>query len=115
MTKPDPTEPPADIAEYIQQCQEVIDELEAAGHTVGPETQARLDRMFGEPTQPQTRQQKEKPMKFDRAVYIIHHPDQDPLDAPMTRRYTTAEDAYTKAFRTKNKRTVSKVIIERPE
>lgn len=54
-------------------------------------------------------------MSYDRIVYVVHHPDKDPMASPLQNQFRDPGDAVTKNNRTRNNRVVSKVTVERFE
>ena len=50
----------------------------------------------------------------DRTVFVLHHPDKDPTESPLTHQFSKAEDAFFKKNSRKGgERVVSKVTVER--
>lgn len=56
---------------------------------------------------------KEAETTAGRTVYVLHHPDKDPMDSPLTHQFSDAGDAFFKKNSRKGDRVVSKVTVER--
>ena len=51
-------------------------------------------------------------MSYYRTVYVVHHPDKDPMASPLQHQFRDPGDAFFKKNRTRNNRVVSKVTVE---